>query len=130
LNFVHLSVLASKSFCGWPIGVVYGSNDSCWPKDLNQGRIFYNRIRRIARNYARVFQKPLETILDVMYVVIYWFLVNCFENTGVQSINDAFHIVVKVENVCVKKYIFNLNDNVESVVYALYSRILKFDYMF
>ncbi len=45
------------------------------------------------------------------------------ENTGVQSINDVFHIVVKVENVCVNKYIFDLNDNVEYVVYALYSRI-------
>jgi hypothetical protein len=40
---------------------------------------------------------------------------------GVQSINDAFHIVVKVENVFVYTQIFNLNDNVECVVYALYS---------
>jgi hypothetical protein len=32
---------------------------------------FYNRIRRVARNNARVFQKPLETTLEVMYVVIY-----------------------------------------------------------
>jgi hypothetical protein len=31
---------------------------------------FYTRIRRVARNNG-VFQKPLETTLDVMYVVIY-----------------------------------------------------------
>jgi hypothetical protein len=43
-------------------------------------------------------------------------------NTGVQRINNVFHIVDKVENVCVNKYIFDLIDNVEYVVYALYSR--------
>ncbi len=42
--------------------------------------------------------------------------------SGVQSINDVFHIVNKVENVCVNKYIFDFIDNVEYVVYALYSR--------
>jgi hypothetical protein len=46
------------------------------------------------------------------------------ESTGVQSINDAFHIVNKVENVFVYTYIFNLIDNVECVVYALYSRVV------
>jgi hypothetical protein len=40
---------------------------------------------------------------------------------GVQRINDAFHIVDKVENVCVNKYIFDLIIIVECVVYALYS---------
>jgi hypothetical protein len=46
-----------------------------------------------------------------------------FWNSGVQSINNVFHIVDKVENVGVNKYIFDLIDNVEYVVYALYSRI-------
>ncbi len=44
---------------------------------------------------------------------------------GVQSINDVFHIVVKVENVFDYTHIFNLIDNVEYVVYALYSRVCK-----
>ncbi len=44
--------------------------------------------------------------------------------TGVQSINDVFHIVNKVENVYVSKYIFDLIDNMEYVDYALYSSIL------
>jgi hypothetical protein len=44
-------------------------------------------------------------------------------NTGVQSIDDVFHIVGKVENVLVYTHIFNLIDNVEYVVYALYSSI-------
>ncbi len=43
--------------------------------------------------------------------------------TGVQRINDVFHIVDKVENVCVNQYIFDLIDNVEYVVYALYSSV-------
>ncbi len=47
-----------------------------------------------------------------------------FPYTGVQSINNVFHIVDKVENVCVNKYIFDLIDNVEYVDYALYSSIL------
>jgi hypothetical protein len=47
-------------------------------------------------------------------------------SSGVQRINDAFHIVDKVENVCVNKYIFDLIDNVECVVYALYSRAYPF----
>jgi hypothetical protein len=38
-----------------------------------------------------------------------------------QSINNVFHIVNKVENVCVYKYIFDLIDNVEYVIYALNS---------
>jgi hypothetical protein len=44
--------------------------------------------------------------------------------TGVQRINNVYHIVNKVENVCVFQYIFNLIDNVEYVVYALYSSIV------
>ncbi len=47
-------------------------------------------------------------------------------NFGVQSINNVFHIVDKVENVCVNKYIFDLIDNVEYVVYALYTPELVF----
>jgi hypothetical protein len=43
--------------------------------------------------------------------------------SGVQSINNAFHNVDKVENVCVFQYILDLIDIVEYVVYALYSRI-------
>jgi uncharacterized protein YvpB len=46
------------------------------------------------------------------------------DNTGVQSINNVFHIVDKVENVLVYTHIFNLIDNVEYVVYALYSRTI------
>jgi hypothetical protein len=45
--------------------------------------------------------------------------------SGVQRINNVFHIVDKVENVLVYTYIFNLNDNVEYVVYALYSSIVN-----
>jgi hypothetical protein len=44
-------------------------------------------------------------------------------NSGVQSINNVFHTVNKVENVLENTYIFDLIDNVEYVVYALYSRI-------
>ncbi len=47
-------------------------------------------------------------------------------HTGVQRINNVFHIVGKVENVCVNKYIFDLIDNVEYVVYALYSSIATY----
>jgi hypothetical protein len=36
--------------------------------------------------------------------------------SGVQSINNVFHIVDKVENVCVYTHIFNHIDNVEYVV--------------
>jgi hypothetical protein len=45
-------------------------------------------------------------------------------HSGVQSINNIFHIVDKVENVGVNKYIFDFIDNVEYVVYALYSSIV------
>jgi hypothetical protein len=44
---------------------------------------------------------------------------------GVQSKNNEYHIVDKVENVCVNKYIFNLIDNVVFVVLALYSSLLQ-----
>ncbi len=45
-------------------------------------------------------------------------------NTGVQGKNNVlFHKVNKVENVLENTYIFDLFDNVEYVVYALYSRI-------
>ncbi len=49
-----------------------------------------------------------------------------YSNSGVQRINNVFHIVVKVENVCVNQYILDLIDNVEYVVYALYSSIFVF----
>ncbi len=49
--------------------------------------------------------------------------------SGVQRINNVFHIVDKVENVCVNKYIFDLIDNVEYVVYALYSSIIMLIYV-
>jgi hypothetical protein len=39
------------------------------------------------------------------------------------SINEVFPNVNKVENVCVFTHIFNLIDNVEYVVYAMYFRI-------
>jgi hypothetical protein len=58
------------------------------------------------------------------FLVLYVVFMQITNNTGVQSINNVFHIVDKVENVCVNKYIFDLIDNVEYVVYALYSRIL------
>ncbi len=44
-------------------------------------------------------------------------------NSGVQSINNVYAIVNKVENVLVNTYIFDLIDNGVYVVYALYSRI-------
>jgi hypothetical protein len=43
-------------------------------------------------------------------------------NSGLQSKNNEYHIVDKVQNVCVIKYIFDLSDNVVFVVLALYSR--------
>jgi hypothetical protein len=43
--------------------------------------------------------------------------------SGVQRINDVFHIVDKVENVFFYTHIFNLTDNVECVVDALNSSI-------
>jgi hypothetical protein len=46
---------------------------------------------------------------------------NCY--SGIRSINNVFHIVNKVENVLQNAYIFVLIDNVEYVVYALYSSI-------
>ncbi len=46
-------------------------------------------------------------------------------NSGVQSINNVYAIVNKVENVLVNTYIFDLIDNDVYVVYALYSRINK-----
>jgi hypothetical protein len=50
----------------------------------------------------------------------------CFKRsvTGVHSKNNEYHIVNKVENVCVNKYIFDLIDNVVFVVLALYSRVI------
>jgi hypothetical protein len=53
------------------------------------------------------------------------FLRKTLNYAGVQSINDAFHIVKKVENVFVYTHIFNLIDNVEYVVYALYSSMAQ-----
>jgi hypothetical protein len=48
---------------------------------------------------------------------------NCRIYTGVQSINNVYAIVNKVENVLVNTYIFDLIDNGVYVVYALYSSI-------
>jgi hypothetical protein len=45
--------------------------------------------------------------------------------TGVQSINNVYAIVNKVENLCVYQYVFDLIDNGVYVVYALYSSIVK-----
>jgi hypothetical protein len=45
------------------------------------------------------------------------------QNTGVQSINNVFHIDNEVDDVSVFIH-FNVIDNVEYVVYALYSRIV------
>jgi hypothetical protein len=47
---------------------------------------------------------------------------------GLQSINNVYAIVDKVENVCVNQYIFNLIDNGVYVVYALYSSMHKIIY--
>jgi hypothetical protein len=44
-----------------------------------------------------------------------------FSNSGVQSKKNEYHIVDKVEIVCVNKYIFDFIDNVVFVVFALYS---------
>ncbi len=44
-----------------------------------------------------------------------------FSYTGVQGINNVFHIIKKFENVLENTYIFNLINHVEYVVYALYS---------
>ncbi len=44
--------------------------------------------------------------------------------SGVQSINNVYANVNKVENVLVNTYIFDLIDNGVYVVYALYSSIV------
>ncbi len=45
-------------------------------------------------------------------------------NSGVQSKNNEYHIVNKVENQSIYEWILNLIDNVVFVVFALYSRIV------
>ncbi len=45
------------------------------------------------------------------------------ENSGVQSKNNEYHIVDKVQISYENTLIFNLIDNVAYVVFALYSRI-------
>ncbi len=45
--------------------------------------------------------------------------------TGVQSKNNVYHIVNKVEIQCIFIWILNLIDNVVYVVFALYSSITK-----
>jgi hypothetical protein len=47
-------------------------------------------------------------------------------HAGVQGISDVFHIVDKGENVFVYTHIFNLVDNVEYVIYTLYTSIFSF----
>ncbi len=44
------------------------------------------------------------------------------EDTGVQSKNNEYHIVNKVENQGIYEWNLNLIDNVVFVVFALYSR--------
>ncbi len=51
-----------------------------------------------------------------------YFLLNHY--TGVQSINNVYAIVNKVENVLVNTHIFDLIDNGVYVIYALYSSII------
>jgi hypothetical protein len=46
--------------------------------------------------------------------------------SGVQRINNVFHIVDKVQNQVIYEWIFDLIDIVEYVVYALYSSIGNF----
>jgi hypothetical protein len=46
-----------------------------------------------------------------------------FHNSGVQSKNNEYHIVHKVENQCIFICILNFIDNVVFVVFVLYSRI-------
>ncbi len=44
-HFVCPSVCRPRYYFSWgcPIGAIYGSIDSLWPKDLNDGRIFLDR---------------------------------------------------------------------------------------
>ncbi len=46
-------------------------------------------------------------------------------NSGVQSKNNVYHIVYKVQNSYENTLKFDLIDNVVYVVFALYSRILE-----
>ncbi len=90
---------------------------------------FFHKIYNFSGNYNSI---PFEnTICRQNWIKLeFWralskLFKNCILiNSGVQSINDIFHIVDKVENVLVYTYIFNLIDNVEYVVYAWYSRIV------
>ncbi len=50
-------------------------------------------------------------------------LIQHYTNTGVQSINNVYASVNKVENVLKNTYIFDLIDIGVYVVYSLYSRI-------
>jgi hypothetical protein len=65
----------------------------------------------------------LRGILAVVFPFSFSPLSSTLCNSVVQCINNVFHIVSKVESVLENTYIFDLIDNVEYVVYALYSRI-------
>jgi hypothetical protein len=47
-----------------------------------------------------------------------------FKISGVEGINNQFHISNKADNVLENTYILDLIDIVEYVVYALYSRFI------
>jgi hypothetical protein len=49
------------------------------------------------------------------------------KNSGVQGKNNAYHNVKKVQNQGIYEWILNLIDIVVFVVFALYSRIVKFN---
>ncbi len=66
--------------------------------------------------------KVSNILLSIINSILFWKL-RVQANSGVQSINNVFHIVNKVESVFDFQCILNFIDNVEYVVYALYSRI-------
>jgi hypothetical protein len=68
----------------------------------------------MSRAKISTFSKVLEVLLGLRLVLGY---------TGVQSINNIYAIVNKVENVLVNTHIFDLIDIGVYVVYALYSNI-------
>jgi hypothetical protein len=57
------------------------------------------------------------------FIVPYGSKVKTFDHTGVQSKNNVYHIVDKVQNSYENTLKFDLIDNVVYVVFALYSSI-------
>jgi hypothetical protein len=51
-----------------------------------------------------------------------------FPNTGVQDKNIAYHNVNEVQNSFIDTLVLNLIDIVKCVVFALYSRIMNYNY--